>query len=132
MPKVEFFVGPAIELTSLKEYCRLLNVAYENGADRGGSMDWSDVQLALDKALDALGDEAHAFMEAAENDDFNNVDDDKIKIAFMPGTDVTNEVLSAARLVFAYRYPEYVKWEDVDLAWEHLGAETAPAPQVQA
>lgn len=129
MTKTEFFVGPAIELTSLKAYRDLLNTAYKNGEERGSSMDWNDVQQALDSALNALGSEAHAFMEAAENGDFYEVDDDnKIKISFMPGTDVTNDVLSAAKLVFAYRYPESVKWEDVDEAWELLSKDTALEP----
>jgi hypothetical protein len=125
MTQANFFVGPAIEMNALEDYRNLLNTAYDNGEKRGGSMDWSDVQLALAKAIDALGGEASKFMETAEAGD---IEEPQSAIFFMPGTDITNTVKSAAKLLWAYRYPDSVKWEDVDDAWQTLTAETAPTP----
>lgn len=125
MPKMEFFVGPGIEITALDQYRSLLNTAYENGEKNGGSMDWNDVQCALDKAIEALGSGAEDFMKKAEA---GGIDEDEAGIFFMPGTDVTNVVMSATKLVWAYRYPENVKWEDVDDAWNLLSVNKALTP----
>jgi len=124
MANQEFFVGPGIEITALEQFRNLLNTAYDNGEKNGGSMDWNDVQLALDKAVEALGNGAQDFMDRAEVGEI----EDGAGIFFMPGTDVTNVVMAAAKLVNAYRFPESVKWEDVDEAWHLLSAEPIPAP----
>ncbi len=41
-------------VTELVDACKLLTKAYENGAANGGSMDWSDVDLAHEAALKAI------------------------------------------------------------------------------
>lgn len=118
-----FLVGDTVNTVKLEEFSAALKAAYANGSARGGSMDWSDVQLALSLAIDALGDEAKAFMEAAA-EGF-----DEEPSMSLP-KDASPDVRSAAHLLFAYRYPDAVEWEDIDLAWEMLAAsESAPAPR---
>jgi len=121
MSKSEYIVGPDFDQEALDEYARLLDKAYENGKARGAHMDWNDVTAALDKAVDALGGEARLFVEDSQADGWP--DDDFVSISFAEGTTTTKEAWSAASLLFAYRYPDDVKWEDVDAAWEALHRE---------
>lgn len=109
----EFQVGDSINETALAEYADLLREAYDNGAKNDATMDWNDVQKAHAKAVEAFGDEGEAFVAAAEAG-FN----DEPKVTFP--ADASWEVRSAAQLLFAYRYPDDVAWEDVDLAFEIL------------
>lgn len=122
--KVNFFVGPAIELTALEDYKKLLNRAYEKGLASGGTMDWSDVKAALAKAIEALGGDAEQFYDAAENGD---IEEGHTAIFFTPGTHVTPTVKSAGKLLFAFRYPDDVKRKDVDEAWRMVATESVAA-----
>ncbi|NTF17957.1 hypothetical protein G6L37_06040 [Agrobacterium rubi] len=109
----EFQVGDRINETALGEFADLLREAYDNGARNNSTMEWNDVQAAFDKATDAFGDEGLAFQFAAEAGF-----EEEPKITFP--TDASWETRAAAQLLFAYRYPDNVEWEDVDLAFEIL------------
>lgn len=124
MAKEEYTVGPDLDASGLAIYRELLETAYTNGEARGGSMDWSDVQLALEKAVQALGGEARQFMEDTEADDGI---EDGVKLVFSEGSEVSDEAWSACLLLLAYRFPDSVKWEDVDAAWEALHREPEAA-----
>lgn len=109
----EYQVGDAINETALEEFSGLLKQAYANGEANGGSMDWNDVQKALDKAVEAIG--AESFMEVASSDE--GFEDEP---TLMLPQDASGEVRAAAALVVAYQNPESVDWEDVDTAWDIL------------
>lgn len=123
MAKNQYVVGPGMEAATLASYRNLLDAAYANGEAKGGSMDWNDVQAALEKAVEGLGGEARLFMDDAAQGEH----EDGVKIEFADGTDISAEVWSASLLLLAYRYPEDVKWEDVDAAWEALHRDPAAA-----
>jgi glucose-6-phosphate isomerase len=112
-----------IDHTALDEFKTLFNAAYQNGEDRGGSMEWGDVQLALTKALAGLGRAAQAFNKAAET---GNLDEEDILTVDIG--EATPTIYAAALLVDAYKFPEHVKWENVDAAWEALNREPNPSP----
>ena len=109
-----YVVGDNVNESALAEFSELLRQAYEHGEESGGTMDWNDVQAALKKAVDALGAPAQQFMAVANIDGF---DEDPI-VACSP--DASLEAKAAAQLIYAYRNPQSVDWEDVDLAWETL------------
>lgn len=109
----EFQVGDTINDTALAEYADLLREAYDNGAKNDSTMDWGDVQAAVNKAVEAFGEDGSAFQAAALSG-FKQ----EPRVTFP--TDASWETRSAAQLLFAYRYPDAVDWEDVDLAFEIL------------
>lgn len=109
----EFQVGDSINETALGEFADLLRQAYDNGAKNNATMDWNDVQSAVEKAAEAFGDEGLAFQFAAEAGF-----EDEPKVTFP--ADASWETRAAAQLLFAYRHPDSVEWEDVDLAFEIL------------
>lgn len=126
MAKSEYTVGPAIDEEKLQKYAELLNQAYERGDEADGEMDWDDIQKAHDMAVEALGDGAREFVADANSDEGH---EDGVKLLFPETyTEISNEAWSACLLLLAYRYPEDVKWEDVDDAWESLHCEQAAAP----
>lgn len=106
-------VGDVVDEAALAEYAALLRKAYQNGEERGGSMDWSDVQEAANKAVEALGPIARQFSEDAE-EGF----EEEPGVTYPLSGSV--EVRSAAELLYAYRYPDDVNWEDVDQAYNTL------------
>lgn len=110
----EFFVGDQIDEQALDEFVRLLGVAYSNGEANGSRMDWSDVNAAREQAVAAFGDTAKEFEMAAEAG-FS----EEPKVTFP--LDADDRVRAAATLLYAYRHPHDVDWEDVDLAWELAG-----------
>jgi hypothetical protein len=110
---IEFQVGDSINEAALGEFATLLRAAYDNGSRNDATMDWNDVQAALNKAVEALGDAGREFVAAAE-EGF----DSEPRVTFPQ--DASWETRSAAQLLFAYRYPNDVEWEDVDQAWETL------------
>jgi hypothetical protein len=109
----EFFVGDSIEPQALSDFATLLRTAYDNGATNGAQMELNDVQAALNKAVEAFGEQGQAFAAAAQ-DGFDS------EPAVTYPHDASWETRSAAALLFAYRYPDDVSWEDVDQAWEIL------------
>lgn len=111
----EFQVGDDVNETALAEFADRLKQAYANGEASGGTMDWDDVQEALDKAVEAFGPQAEAFMTVATSEDGFT---EEPTITFP--SDSSWETRSAATLLIAYRYPSEVKWEDVDASWEIL------------
>lgn len=109
----DFQIGDSINETALDEFTVLLREAYENGARNDATMDWDIVQKAHAKAVEAFGRDGEAFVAAADAGF-----EQEPRITFL--SDASWETRSAAQLLFAYRYPEDVEWEDVDLAWEIL------------
>jgi hypothetical protein len=109
----EFYVGDSINDAAITEFSALLRTAYDNGHANGGSIDWNDVQAALDKAVEAFGENGAAFITAA-NAGFEQ--EPKMRLA----ADLSWEESAAAQLLYAYRYPESVDIEDVDQAWDAL------------
>jgi hypothetical protein len=109
----EFQLGDTLNETVLDEFAVLLREAYENGKRNDATMDWNDVQKAHAKAVEAFGEDGAAFAAAAE-EGFEM----EPRVTFP--ADASWETRSAAQLLFAYRYPEEVRWEDVDLSWEIL------------
>jgi hypothetical protein len=109
----DFQVGDSINDTAVAEFSTLLRTAYDNGRTNGGSMDWNDVQAALDRAVEAFGDDGAAFIAAA-----NAGFDDEPRLGFT--ANLSPEERAAAQLLFAYRYPEDVAMEDVDASWDIL------------
>lgn len=109
----DFQIGDNVNETALNEFAVLLRVAYANGADNDSTMDWDDVQQAHAKAVEAFGADGAAFVAAAE-------EGFEMEPRMTYPTDATWELRSAAQLLFAYRYPEDVAWDDVDLSWEIL------------
>lgn len=108
----EFELSPAGEETS-QDFITILERAYELGEERGGSMDWNDVQYALEAAkrmFPGLGDELLEL--AGENED--------ISVVFPIGHSTSPAELAAAKLILAYRDPENVSWDEVDLARSYL------------
>jgi hypothetical protein len=119
----------AAEPEALAEYVRLLNVAYDNGEARGGSMEWSDVETALEKAVEAFGEAGTAFREA--NDEIQYADDsdlEDIDLLFVAGHEPSDAEMSAAKLMKAFVGGDHVKWEAVDEAWELVREAPAAAP----
>lgn len=113
---MDFKFGPDLDTKKLAEYAELLETAYTNGAERGGHMEWNDVQAALEKGIEAIGAEADKFMDAA-NEGLLGAD---TAIFFADGTEQSPEFISASTLLMAYRYPEGVAWADVDHARDIL------------
>jgi hypothetical protein len=109
----DFFVGETIDHEALGEFSSLLRTAYNNGRTNNAQMDWNDVSAALQKAAQAFGEDGSAYLAAA-NDGFD------VEPAVTYPVDASWDVRAAAALLFAYRYPEDVAWEDVDMAWEIL------------
>lgn len=109
----EFFLGENVDHKALEEFASLLRTAYDNGRENGAHMDWSDVSAAVQKAVEAFGEDGVSFQIAAEAGF-----EEEPQITFP--VDASWEVRAAAGLLFAYRYPEDVAWEDVDSAWEIL------------
>jgi hypothetical protein len=109
----EFVVGETIDHKALGEFSSLLRAAYDNGKADSAHMDWDDVAAALEKAIEAFGEDGRAF-EAAANEGF----DVEPVVTYPMGA--SWEVRAAVALLFAYRYPDDVEWEDVDMAWEIL------------
>lgn len=109
----EFFLGETVDPKALDEFASLLRTAYDNGRDNGSHMDWNDVAAAKDKAVEAFGEDGSAFQAAA---DAGFEEEPQVTYPL----DATWEIRAAASLLFAYRYPEDVAWEDVDAAWEIL------------
>lgn len=124
MARAEYTVGPDIDATRLAAYRELLDRAYANGEERGGSMDWGDIQAALEKAVEGLGGEARRFIEDTAADDGV---EDGVKLVFADGSDITDDAWSACLLLLAYRFPDAVEWEDIDAAWEALHREPKAA-----
>lgn len=109
----EYFVGDSINDAAITEFSALLRTAYDNGQANGGSIDWNDVQAALDKAVEAFGEDGATFIA-----DANAGFEEEPKIRF--ATDLSWEEAAAAGVLYAYRYPQDVDIEDVDQAWETL------------
>lgn len=109
----EFHLGDTIDEAALEAYSKLLREAYDNGESNNATMDWNDVQAALDKAIEAFGADAEAFKAAADA----GFDDEPL---LSTPADISGEARSAAQLIFAYRYPESVDIEDVDQAFDTL------------
>jgi hypothetical protein len=109
----EYFVGENIDHKALGEFSSLLRTAYDNGRINNATMDWNDVSAALQKAVEAFGEDGRAYLSAA-NEGFD------VEPAVTYPADASWDVRAAATLLFAYRYPDDVAWEDVDTAWEIL------------
>lgn len=109
----EFHLGDTIDQPALEAYSRLLREAYDNGESNDATMDWNDVLAALDKAVEVFGSDGAAFKAAAEA---GFEEEPKVTTPL----DVPGEARSAAQLLFAYRYPDTVDWEDVDQAFDTL------------
>jgi hypothetical protein len=109
----DFQIGDSVNETALGEFTVLLREAYENGARNDATMDWDDVQKAHAKAVEAFGEDGAAFVAAA-GEGF------EMEPRVTYPSDTAWETRSAAQLLFAYRYPEDVQWEDVDLSWDIL------------
>lgn len=120
MERNAYIVGNDIDREALGQFAKLLAEAYDNGEQRGGHMDWNDIQLALDKAVHALGGDAERYMGDAADGFPELADGDEPVIRFPEGFDAGNVELSAAKLLIAYRTPDEVRWEDVDDAMESL------------
>lgn len=109
----DFQIGDSVNETALGEFATLLREAYDNGKHNDATMDWDDVQKAHAKAVEAFGDDGAAFVAAAD-EGFET----EPRVTYP--ADASWETRSAAQILFAYRYPEDVQWEDVDLSWEIL------------
>jgi hypothetical protein len=109
----DFQIGDSVNETALGEFAVLLREAYENGARNDATMDWDDVQKAHAKAVEAFGEDGAAFVAAAD-------EGFEMEPRVTYPSDAAWETRSAAQLLFAYRYPEDVQWEDVDLSWDIL------------
>lgn len=109
----EYFVGETIDHKALCEFSVLLRTAYDNAKINNATLDWNDVSVALQKAVEAFGEDGQSYIAAA-NDGFD------VEPALTYPVDASWDVRAAATLLFAYRYPEDVDLEDVDSAWEIL------------
>lgn len=111
----EFMVGDTVDEAALSAYASLLRTAYENGAANNATMDWSDIDAAKAKAVEAFGEQGRVWAAAAAAEDGFQ---EEIAITFP--ADASWEVRSAATLLYAYRDNDTLQWEDVDLARELL------------
>jgi hypothetical protein len=112
MPANKFELSPSSEDAS-QLFVETLERAYERGEESGGSMDWNDVQEALAAAKKMFPGQADELLKlAGENE--------AIEAVFPVGHDPAAAELAAAKLILAYRNPENVSWDEVDLARSYL------------
>jgi len=102
--------------------CKALCRAYDLGEERGGSMDWSDVEAAVEKALDAVPG-ARAAIEAAR-EELDEEDFDDIQVEWKGASPAVHACLL---LIHSARHEDGSEWEEVDMAWEAAREALEPA-----
>lgn len=128
---VKSIILPVADEAALADYAEKLDAAYDNGKARGGSIDHSDLQEALDAAVLAFGpagEEFKAAVEALEFDTGEEIDFEEVEVTF-DGREPSGPESSAAKLLVAFATPDDFAWEKADDAHETLQAsKSSPRP----
>lgn len=112
MSAKDFELNPASDDASTI-FVEALERAYDLGEENGGSMDWDDVRVALEAALEMFPGRGGELLKLAESNG-------EIQAVFPEDHDPSAAEMSAAKLILAYRNPENLSWDEVDLARSYL------------